>query len=51
MKDASGGAGHAHKRADAEKFFPTKVRITMIQVAKGSTYDPKLVPDLPEKKK
>ena len=41
---------HAHKRTDPEKFFPAKMRITMIQVAKGSTYDPKLVPNLPEKK-
>ena len=41
---------HAHKRPDPEKFFPTKMRITMVQVAKGSTYDPKLVPNLPEKK-
>jgi hypothetical protein len=48
MKD---GAGlHAHKRTDPDKFFPTKVRVTVVQVAKGSTYDPKLVPDLPEKK-
>lgn len=47
MKDDSGGAGHAHKRTDSEKFFPTKMRITMVQVAKGSTYDPKLVPNLP----
>ncbi len=50
IKDGSGGNGHAHKRADAEKFFPTKVRITMIQVAAGSTYDPKLVPNLPARK-
>lgn len=49
MKDDSGGSGHAHKRTDPEKFFPTKMRITMIQVAKGSTYDPKLVPNLPAK--
>jgi hypothetical protein len=49
-KDDSGGSGHVHKRPDPEKFFPTKVRITMIQVAKGSTDDPKLVPNLPEKK-
>lgn len=47
IKDNSGGSGHAHKRADHEKFFPTKVRITMVQVAAGSTYDPKLVPNLP----
>jgi hypothetical protein len=50
IKDNSGGGGHAHKRADAEKFFPTKMRITMIQVAAGSTYDPTLVPNLPAKK-
>jgi hypothetical protein len=36
-----------HKRSDPEKFFPTKMRITMIQVAKGAKYDPKLVPNLP----
>lgn len=47
IKDNSGGAGHAHKRADHEKFFPTKVRITMIQVSAGSKYDPSLVPNLP----
>ncbi len=44
IKDNSGGQGHAHKRADHEKFFPTKVRITMVQVAAGSTYDPGIVP-------
>ncbi len=38
---------HAHKRPDPEKFFPTKVRMTLIQVSKGAKYDPKLVPDLP----
>jgi hypothetical protein len=40
IKDGSGGQGHAHKRPDSEKFFPTKVRITMVQVSAGSTYDP-----------
>jgi hypothetical protein len=35
---------HAHKRPDPEKFFPTKVRMTLIQVSKGAKYDPKLVP-------
>jgi hypothetical protein len=44
IKDGSGGQGHAHKRPDHEKFFPTKVRITMIQVAAGATYDPALLP-------
>jgi hypothetical protein len=39
---------HAHKRTDPEKFFPTKVRMTIIQVSKGVTYDPKLVPNLPK---
>jgi hypothetical protein len=43
IKDNSGGSGHAHKRPDAEHFFPTKMRITMIQVSAGSTYDPGLV--------
>lgn len=43
IKDDSGGRGHAHKRADHEKYFPTKVRITMVQVSAGSTYDPRLV--------
>jgi hypothetical protein len=47
IKDNSGGGGHAHKRADPEKFFPTRMRITMVQVSAGSTYDPKLVPNLP----
>ena len=42
---------HAHKREDPEKFFPTKVRITMIQVAAGAKYDPSLVPNLPPAKK
>jgi hypothetical protein len=50
IKDGSGGSGHAHKRPDPEKFFPTKMRITMVQVSAGSTYDPKRVPNLPAKK-
>ena len=44
IKDNSGGQGHAHKRADQEKFFPTKVRISMVQVAAGATYDPGILP-------
>ena len=47
IKDNSGGGGHAHNRADPEKFFPTKVRITMIQVSAGAKYDPSLVLNLP----
>jgi hypothetical protein len=50
IKDGSGGQGHAHKRPDPEKFFPTKVRITMIQVSAGAKYDPTLVPNLPPAK-
>ncbi len=46
IKDNSGGQGHAHKRPDHEKFFPTKVRMTLIQVSKGAKYDPTLVPNL-----
>ena len=48
MKDGAGM--HAHKRLDPEKFFPTRVRITMIQVSAGSTYDPNLVPNIPHDK-
>lgn len=33
IKDNSGGNGHAHKRPDHEKFFPTKIRIPLIQVS------------------
>jgi hypothetical protein len=40
IKDGSGGSGHAHKRTDSEKFFPTKVRLTLTQVSAGSKYDP-----------
>jgi hypothetical protein len=50
IKDDSGGKGHAHKRKDSEKFFPTKMRITMVQVSAGSKYDPSLVPNLPRGK-
>jgi len=39
---------HAHKLPDPDKFFPTKVRMTLVQVSKGSTYDPNLVPNLPQ---
>jgi hypothetical protein len=49
IKDDSGGQGHAHKRADFEKFFPTRVRITMIQVAAGAKYDPKMLPKKPSR--
>ena len=47
IKDNSGGKGHAHKRPDHEKFFPTKIRMTLIQLSAGAKYDPTLVPNLP----
>ena len=47
IKDDSGGQGHAHKRKDSERYFPTRVRMTVVQVSAGSKYDPKLVPGLP----
>ena len=37
---------HAHKLPDPTKFFPTKVRMTLVQVSKGAKYDEKLVPEL-----
>lgn len=47
IKDDSGGQGHAHKRADHERYFPTKVRMTMIQVPVGAQYDPSKLPKQP----
>ena len=48
MKDGKGV--HAHKSAEPERFFPTRVRITMVQVSAGEKYDPTLVPNLPTAK-
>ena len=45
IKDGAGTK--AYTRPDPEKFFPTKVRMTLIQVSAGAKYDPKLVPNLP----
>lgn len=44
IKDGAGVKGHM--RPDSEKFFPTKIRLTLIQVSAGAKYDPKLVPGL-----
>jgi hypothetical protein len=48
MKDKNGV--HAHKHSHPEKFFPTRIRITMVQVSAGSKYDPNLVPGIPHTK-
>lgn len=44
IKDGTGTK--AHTRPDPEKFFPTKVRMTLIQVSAGAKYDPAAVPQL-----
>jgi hypothetical protein len=36
-----------HELPEPEKFLPTKVRMTVIQVSKGAKYDPQSVPNLP----
>lgn len=47
IKNATkGGKGHAHLEEDLSRYFPTKVRVTMVQVSKGSTYDASKVPEL-----
>jgi len=48
MKDKSGDK--THTRTDPEKFFPTRIRITMVQVSAGAKYDPNLVPKIPHDK-
>jgi len=40
------GKNKAHLQPDPSKFFPTRVHVTLVQVAKGSTYDPTKVPGL-----
>ena len=41
-----GDSGHLHKRSDVDKLFPSKVRITMVQVSAGGTFDPSKVPGM-----
>lgn len=48
MKDKDGTK--THTLPNPEKFFPTRVRITMVQVAAGATYNPNLVPNIPRDK-
>jgi len=45
------GKNHAHLQPDLTKFFPTKIRVSMIQVSKGTTYDASKVPELSNAKK
>lgn len=40
------GKNHAHLQPDLSKFFPTKIRVIMVQVSKGATYDATKVPGL-----
>jgi len=48
MKDSNGGNGHIHYRPDdRDLFVPTTMRITLVQVSAGSTYDPSIIPGLP----
>ncbi len=44
----AGGKAHAHLQPDLKKFFPTKIRFTVVQVAKGSAYDAAQVSELSE---
>jgi len=37
------GQSHAHLRDDLNKFFPTKVRFTLVQVSAGADFDPDLI--------
>ena len=48
MKDKDGNK--VHTRTDPEKFLPTRIRITMIQVSAGAKYDPNLVPHISHSK-
>lgn len=40
------GKNHAHLQPDLGRFFPTRIRVTMVQVSKGATYDASKVPGL-----
>lgn len=46
IKNEDSGMGHAHADPNPEEYFPTTVRITMVQVSAGATYDPSAVPEL-----
>jgi hypothetical protein len=40
------GKNHAHLQPDLSKFFPTRIRVTMVQVSQGAIYDASKVPGL-----
>lgn len=42
----SGGKAHAHLQPDLKEFFPTKIRVSIVQVSKGGKYDPSKVQEL-----
>ncbi len=44
LKGDGGGKDHAYLKDDPEHYFPTKVRMTLVQVSKGAQYDPALLP-------
>jgi hypothetical protein len=44
MKDGSGGSGHIHFRPDDQALFvPTTLRLSMVQVSAGDSYDPSIL--------
>ena len=49
IKDEPAGKSHAHLQPDLKKFFPAKIRVTMVQLAKGAKFDPAKVPALKSK--
>lgn len=40
------GKAHAHLQPNIDAFFPTKIRVIMVQLAKGSTLDKSKIPGL-----
>ncbi len=49
LKDKPAGKSHAHLQPDLKKFFPAKIRLIMVQVAKGAKFDPSKVPAINKK--
>ncbi|MCM8532825.1 MAG: hypothetical protein NE330_16780 [Lentisphaeraceae bacterium] len=38
-----GGKSHAHNQPDLDKFFPLKIRFTLVQISEGAKFDPSKV--------